>query len=268
MVISKSRRAGFFAELTTVIRHIKKVKDENKKIHIEWDKYNSLYYDSNFGENVWEYFFEQVDITENEKIDYVLNDYIALHPIEQLTLRQTFNKIYMEYIKLNENTQRLINENVKLVDKNTLGLHIRKTDKFLCDSFNEPMALPIDDELVFKLINEKLELGYDKIFLATDCSETYNKYYEKYKNLIINIDRIRGNGVNAIHTNNQGSGYYKGLEALLDTYILSECGFLIRSTSNLSSFSMFININLECININEIYRNDIREHEFNIYSKI
>lgn len=268
MIISKSRKAGFFAELTTVIRHIKKVKDENKKIHIDWNKGNSLYYDSNFGENVWEYFFDQVDIVENENIDYVLNDYILLHPIDQLNLRQTFNKIYMEHIKLNKSTQKLINENIKLVDKNTLGLHIRKTDKFLCNSFNEPMALPIDDELVFKLIDDKLESGYNKIFLATDCSETYDIFYKKYENFIINIDRIRGNGIDAIHTNPQGSGYYKGLEALLDSYILSECGFLIRSTSNLSSFSMFINVNLECININEIYRNDNREHEFNIYSKI
>jgi hypothetical protein len=198
----------------------------------------------------------------------VLDNYILLHPIDQLNLRQTFNKIYVDYIKLNEKTQKLINENIKLVNKNTLGLHIRKTDKFLCNSFNEPMALPIDDELVFKLIDDKLESGYNKIFLATDCSDTYNKFYKRYEKFIINVERIRSNGTNAIHTNPQGSGYYKGLEALLDTYILSECGFLIRSTSNLSSFSMFINLDLECINVNEIYRNDNREHEFNIYSKI
>lgn len=268
MVISKSRKAGFFAELTTVIRHLKKVKDENKKIYVDWNKNNSLYYDSNFGENVWEYFFEQIDVSEDRNIDYVLSDYIPLSPFNQLNLRQTFNKFYTEHIKLNEKTQKLVNQNIKLVNKNTLGLHIRKTDKFLGNKFNEPMSLPIDDEIVFKLIDDKLKLGFDKIFLATDCSETYEKYYNKYGDFIINIHRIRGTGINAIHTNNNGSGYYKGLEALLDCYMLSECGFLIRSTSNLSSFSMFINLNLDCININEIYRNDNREHEFNIYSKI
>ena len=130
------------------------------------------------------------------------------------------------------------------------------------------MSLPIDDEIVFKLIDDKLYEGFEKIYLATDCEETYNNFSKRYNNTIINVDRIRGINNNTIHTSNTNDGYRKGLEALIDCYMLSKCGFLLRSTSNLSSFSMFMNLDLECININEIYRNDIREHEFNIYSKI
>ena len=89
-----------------------------------------------------------------------------------------------------------------------------------------------------------------------------------YGDKMIDNIKLRGDGHNAIHTSNRNNGYIKGLESLIDSYILSNCGFLIRSTSNLSSFSMFLNLKLECININEIFRNDIREHEFNIYSKI
>jgi len=267
MIISKSRNAGFFAELTTVIRHIKKVRDENKSIYIDWNKSNSLYYDIDYGENVWEYFFEKIDGHLTPEIDYILNDYIPIKPIEGLNVRETFNKIYIDNIKLNQQTKNIIEQNLKLVNNKTLGLHLRKTDKFLGSFFNEPMSAPIEDELVFNIVDEKLN-NHNKIFLATDCSQTYNKFKTRYGNLVINLDRIRGNGTQSIHTSNREKGYKKGLECLIDSYILSNCGFLIRSTSNLSSFSMFLNLELDCININEIYRNDKREHEFNIISKI
>ena len=267
MVISNSRKAGFFAELTTVIRHIKQIKDNGNKIYVDWNKDNSLYYDVNYGENVWEYYFEKIDGNLENNIEYVLNDYISMDNYRDLNIRETFNKIYTEFIKLNEDTQNIINENIKIVNNNTLGVHVRKTDKFLGHSFNEPMAMPVDDELVFKLIDERL-MNYDNLFLATDCEDTYNNFKNYYGDKMINNFRLRGSGNNAIHTSNQNNGYKKGLECLIDSYILSNCGFLIRSTSNLSSFSMFLNLNLECININEIFRNDIREHEFNIYSKI
>jgi len=268
MVISNSRNAGLFAEITTVIRHLKKIKDENKKIKIDWNGSNSLYYEKEYGENVWEYYFEQIDDNvENEKIDYVLSDYIPISNIENLNIRETFNYYFKNFIRLNEKTNKIIEEEIKKVNKKTLGIHIRKTDKFLGQMFNEPMAIPIDDSKVFELIDNKI-IYYDNIFLATDCEYTYNSFKEKYKDILIENKRIRGNGIKAIHTDNKNNGYKKGLEALIDSYILSNCGFLIRSTSNLSSFSMFLNLDLDCININEIFRNDKREYEFNLISKL
>jgi hypothetical protein len=268
MVVSHSRKAGFFAELTTVIRHLKKVRDDDKLIFIDWNKQNSLYYDSRYGENVWEYYFNPIDIIKHDNIDYILNDYIDIYPINGLNVRETFSKIYSDNIVLNEKTKKIITDNNQTINENTLGVHIRKTDKFLCNQFNEPMSHPVDDKLVFNLIDKKLEKSFDRIFLATDCLDTYNTFIERYGNIIIKTERIRGFGTNAIHTSNGNDGYRKGLESLIDSYALSKCGFLIRSTSNLSSFSMFINLNLDCINLNEIYKNDNREHEFNIYSKI
>jgi hypothetical protein len=268
MVISNSRNAGFFAELTTVIRHIKKVRDENKFLYVDWNEQNSLYYDVNHGKNVWEYYYETIDGDLACEIDYILNDYITIKPLEGLNLRQTFSQIYNNNIKLNQHTKNIIERNLNLVDCKTLGVHLRKTDKFLGSSFNEQMAIPVEDELVFKIVDEKLANKiFDRVFLATDCDDTYKNFKSRYGNLIMTVERIRGTGTQAIHTSNRKNGYIKGLESLIDSYILSKCGFLIRSTSNLSSFSMFLNLNLECVNINEIFRGDKREHEFNIYSK-
>lgn len=266
MVISTSRNAGFFAELTTTIRHIKKAKEDGKKIYINWDKNNSLYYDEKYGENVWEYFFKQIDNDLDDNIDYKLDNYIPLTPFDGYNTRETFNKLYNSFIKLNEVTKKIIDENVKKVDSKTLGLHLRKTDKYIGKLFNEPMAIPIDDEKVFTII-DSLIIDFDKIYLATDCSDTYNLFLSKYSNIMIPNNKIRGCGLKSIHTSDKNNGYMKGLESLIDCYTLSNCGFLIRSTSNLSSFSMFLNLSLECININEMFRNDTREHEFNIYSK-
>lgn len=267
MVISNSARAGFFAELCNVLRHIKKVKEESRSIFVNWNANNSLYYDINYGQNVWEYYFNQIDGPFDESVDYQLFGYMDMSPYENMDMRKTFNFIYKNYIRLNLETQNIIEQQTKLVDKNTLGVHIRKTDKFLSKKFNEPMSHPVDDDLVYQIIDKKLE-SFKNIFLATDCEDTYTLYKKRYGNLLIENDRIRGRGEIAPHTSNTSNGYKKGLESILDCYILSNCGFLVRSTSNLSSFSMFINLDLECININEIYRNDLREHEFNIYSKL
>lgn len=266
MVISNSSRAGFFAELCNVIRHIKRIKEENNKVYVNWNETNSLYFDKDFGPNVWEYYFNPVDNLEENKITYQLHGYIDMIPYQGMDMRKTFNFVYTNYIKINQKTTNIINEELSKIDSNTLGIHIRKTDKFLSEKFNEPMSHPVDDQLVFEIVDKKME-SYNKIFLATDCQETYESYKKRYGSKIIETDRIRGIGDKAPHTSNNINGYKKGLESLLDSYILSNCGFLIRSTSNLSSFSMFMNLNLDCININEIFRNDTREHEFNIYSK-
>jgi hypothetical protein len=265
MIVSQSRKAGMFAELTTVIRHIKYVRDRNLKLFIDWNKNNSLYYDEKYGNNVWEFFFEKIDGEFDQNNQGVLNDYIDISNLPGLNIRQTFNKIYHDNVKLNKKTSEIIKEETYKVNNKTLGIHIRKTDKFLCEKFNEPMALPINDDLVFKII-DNLGHKYEKIYLATDCQETYENFYKNYKSVMIKNDRIRGLNNIAIHTKSDENNYTKGLESLIDSYVLSECGFLIRSTSNLSSFSMFLNLNLECININEIFRNDFREHEFNIKS--
>jgi hypothetical protein len=268
MVISRSRNVGLFAEITTTIRHIKVIKESNKKAFIDWNKNNSLYYDERYGENVWEYYFNKVDGDFDNNVEGIFGNYIEMLQYDNLNIRETFNYIYNKYIKLNTKTQDIINESIKIVNSKTLGVHIRKTDKFLGVQFNEPMAIPVDDELVMKLIDDKLE-EYDSLFIATDCEETYEIFKNRYSDKIISNDnRIRGKGNIAPHTSDRNNGYEKGLECLIDCYILSNCGFLIRSTSNVSSFSMFLNLDLECININEIYRNDTREHEFNIISKI
>jgi hypothetical protein len=266
MVISNSSSAGFFAELCNVIRHIKKVKQEKKKIFINWNQNNSLYFEQDYGENVWEYFFDKIDPIDEDPIDYKLYGYIDMTPYETMNMRSTFNFIYNNFITLKDDVKSLIKKETTDINEKTLGVHIRKTDKFMVDKFNEPMAFPIDDNLVFEIIDNKIS-DFEKIFLATDCTETYNLYKKRYGSILLDNERIRGYGKKSIHTGNKLNGYKKGLECLLDSYILSNCGFLIRSTSNLSLFSMFMNLNLQCININEIFREDFREHEFNIYSK-
>jgi hypothetical protein len=233
---------------------------------VDWNHINSLYYDSEYGENVWEYYFEKIDGDFDSITENILNNYIEIKQVDGLNLRETFNKYYFEFIKLNSKTQEIIELNTSKVDSKTLGLHLRKTDKYNGSLFNEPMAIPIDDKLVVNLIDSVLN-NFDKIYLATDCIDTYEFFLNKYPKYIIPNNKLRGRGLNAIHTSNKNNGYIKGLESLIDCYSLSKCGFLIKSTSNLSCFSMFLNLKLECINLNEVFRDDKREHEFNIYSK-
>jgi hypothetical protein len=69
----------------------------------------------------------------------------------------------------------------------------------------------------------------------------------------------------SIHNNYpEISGYRKGLEVLVDCFMLSSCGHIIRSTSNVGSAAQFINLDLTHTNINEIELGDFREKEYNL----
>ena len=79
------------------------------------------------------------------------------------------------------------------------------------------------------------------------------------------IDAFRSYDHVSIHGNYPDiSGYKKGLDVVLDCYILSNCGHLIRSTSNVGSAAQFINLNLTHTNVNMIELGDNREQEYNL----
>ena len=268
MIHIDARPVGFFALLTTVLRHIKYAKDRNQKIWVYWNKTNCLYYEPSMGDNSWEYFFEPIKESETEPITQVLNNYIEIEAYPGLNIRQTFNHLYNTYVKVNVETQKIIDASINSagIDENTLGVHIRKTDRYMSEFYKDTLSLPTDDDKVFPLIDSKMK-DYKKLFLATDCVNTYALYKERYKDVIIdNDDIMRGADSFAVHTHHSGDGYRKGIDVILDSYRLSKCGYLVLSTSNVSCMSMFMNLSLRCININEIFRNDTRIHEFNIYS--
>jgi hypothetical protein len=266
MIISKASQKGFFACFLDTMRHIRHCEVFKKECYIHWGQ-ESLYYDNENGENVWEYYFENINTFNNNQIGY-LSDYIELFEYDDLDFKQSMNYLINTYVKIKPFVLEIIDNLIK-IDENVLGLHIRKTDKNTPHFHGESeIALPLDNEIYFKHIDDNLKY-FDKIFLASDDIETINIFIEKYGDKIIyNKDCFRSSGNISIHAHHKDiSGFKKGLDVLIDCLCLSRCKYLIKSTSNVSSTAQFFNLNLKSLNLNEIYKGDNRERDYNIYSE-
>jgi hypothetical protein len=266
MIISRASQKGFFACFLDTMRHIRHCEVFKKDFYIYWGE-ESLYYDNNYGKNVWEYYFENINIFDNNQTGN-LSDYIELFEYDDLNFRQSMNHLINKYVKIKPFILDIIDNLVK-TDDNVLGVHIRKTDRYLpqLHGLNET-SIPLDNEIYFKHIDDNLKY-FDKIFLASDDTETINIFIEKYGDKILyNKECFRSNGDVSIHAHYKNiSGFKKGLDVLIDCLCITRCKYLIKSTSNVSSTAQFFNLNLKSINLNEIYKKDMTEQDYNIYSE-
>lgn len=246
---------GFFALANDAARRISECIRDNEQWHIKWGA-ETLYYDPIYGENVWEYYFKQ---PYSLKTPYThVSDYTELVYLKP-SFRETMNYIYSNYFVMNEKTEKCISKNYDLfLNNKVLGVHIRRTDKFLIGMHgttikHTPVNLDLFTEEIDKIVNE-----YDYIYLASDCEDACLYMKQKYKKkLIYNLNAIRGKGTVSIHNNFSNiSGYAKGLNVLTDVILLSKCHHLIRSSSNVSITSLYLNLNLTHLNLNEKYLND------------
>lgn len=256
MTIIEGNEAGFFALCNDTARHISHCIFNNNRWFIKWGK-ETLYYDKNIGENVWEYYFKS--IYPYEKEDNVVRDCIELKLIKGDSFRSTMNYIYSNFFILNDKVKRIIEPHLPLFEEQKiLGIHIRRTDKFLQHYRGTTLSqMPVDLDIFKKEIDEIVD-DYNFIYLATDCSIAVEYMKSIYgAKLIYNKNCIRGNNEQGVHTGYRDiSGYTKGLNVLTDVILLSKCKHLIRSSSNVSVTSLYLNLDLTHLNVNEKYLND------------
>jgi len=263
MKIINSNDAGFFAVCNDTARHISQCISNNEKWYINWES-NCLYYDRSYGKNVWEYYFKQTYQLDNTPHTKVRNC-IDLKLLPKSNFRQTMHYIYKNFFIINDKTEANLKPHTDLFESNNiLGVHIRRTDKFLINyKGTTTKEAPVDLEL-FKKEIDAIAGEYDYIFLATDCIDACTYMKNVYgKKLIYNINAIRGKGTTTIHTDSRDiSGYIKGLDVLTDVILLSKCKHIIRSTSNVSIAALYMNLNLTQLNVNEKYLGDDESKNF------
>jgi hypothetical protein len=146
--------------------------------------------------------------------------------LSRLTKEEIWHHYYRKYIFLKEEIKAKINDFYaqRLRGNNILGLHIRKTDK------RSEQAIPHDSRFI-KAVNSYLSAHAEgKIFLATDCRKTLEKFEKRYGDKLIYTDAIRGTGSMGIHFENDNKRL-KGEQILQDVYILSKCNYFIGSLS-------------------------------------
>lgn len=126
-----------------------------------------------------------------------------------------------------------------------IGIHLRGTDKI----WGGKKILPEDCmPFIDKILDEN---NNAKIFLATDDPDYIQPIVEKYGDIVKYTDSQRDK--ENIFLVNKGSNYQKGLDVLIDCLLLSKCNFLIKSSSAVSEFAIYFNLNLHNNSINLQY---------------
>ncbi len=216
-----------------------------------------LYYKKELGPNWWEYYFEPIHLQNNieshertiiREDDYYLNAKIII--FESNTSIERMNYLVKKYIKPKQCVTNKVNKFKQANFENNyiIGVHYRGTDKI--QEANQVGFNAIFEEIVLIVSAIPLHRNY-KIFIATD--EFYFLYYMIYKfgDKVCYLPCHRSvNGV-PIHYDLAFDPYIKGEEALLDCLLLASANVLIRTSSNLSLCSRYINPFQRTIELNQ-----------------
>jgi len=255
-IIKSNRNAGFFSCLLGIIYYAF-VNIKNDCVpYILWQNPK---YMNNPNDNVFDYFFDQknVLISNNCKIinenGLRINDILKLAKSNNFTFREQMNIMFYKVCKLNNNYRYIIDEYCNKYDIiNKFGIHIRRTDRYVGGKgliYAGPNLDLINKYLINKNINN--------LYLATDCTDTHNLFSNNFN--CNSYASIRSNGIKGIHDNNYitNGNKIKGEEALIESYLLSKCKYLIRTTSNFTIFSLILNPQLSYEDLCKTYKNEI-----------
>lgn len=203
-------------------------------------------------------------------------------PTKYKSLKDNFklaNQLFNKYFKLDDEIINICNNFLMKFDANkVLGIHFRGTDKL---KVNWVKHISIEEFILildYHLKNNK----YDIIYIASDCSEFKKKitniYSDKYKILTLeqklsdNNDALHMNRIKKVNdvikkikksTNIDDKIKYENelkIETkinekqlnnlILDSFILSKCNFVLKTHSQVSSFSKIFNPNLKIYRLN------------------
>lgn len=148
-------------------------------------------------------------------------------------------RIYNQYMHLQQDIQFKIESDVaELIGKvhgKVLGVHVRGVDWRKTRIAGHPVALMEEDYL--QATQDMMEdLGYEKIFLASDSESTINLFRTKFGNKLITTQSIRTSesAGDLVIFNEKNDGFQMGFEVLRDAYALSSCHSLLCGLSYVS----------------------------------
>ena len=281
ITVIESTEAGFFANFCDVIRHIIRAEERGEKWFVNWTG-NSPYYDAGKGINVWEYYFKQ-PLKYGDILDKELRFVRGYCEIDQKgqAFRDKFNEIITKYIHLNDEMQFKVDNfaDALNIGPHTIGIHYRGTDKHSGHVFGEPSsARPLPayrytDKAKALIDNESY--SFTNVFVMTDDEYALGVMRTEMPSINYIANITRGEPHKPVHSrlNNstacdEASGYRRGMEVVLEVFLLSKCGYVIRSTSNVGSTAQFINKDLPHYNINEVWLGDTREQEYGLITML
>jgi len=145
------------------------------------------------------------------------------------------NKVYTNILKIkDEYLEKFEKKKIELgIDKDTLGIQIRGTDK--------KQELPeIQIERIFNSIDSTQK---EKIFVATDDRYYLDSLLNRYGSRIIYDDSLQiSSGSQSIHHNCSNRSQVN-IEVLSSVYLLYNCKYFLYSFSNVSLLALILGVN-------------------------
>lgn len=216
--------------------------------YIDVESFTDVYFDKTSSDKCsFQHFFKET--IKNIKIDYnfnlplfnalKVNNYDVNDLLYKYENRVKAKYLIEKYLTPTDIITNKIDNYYKLFDdKKILGVHVRLTDH---DCHGELLSL----DKYFDNIDSNIT-NYDNLYLMTDEANIIDKFKARYNSLIILDDIIRSENGEAIHVDTTlTDNYKKGEDIIIETWLLSKCDRIIVTNSNISTFAISLNPELE-----------------------
>lgn len=261
-------RRGFFSIILAILDEIST--NSEKEIHI---KLNRSMFNDNPEDNMWDYYFEPVQSSNNGKSSYRPSFNIRPYRDALITESQKhlelFSKIVKDKIRIKSDILKKVESFKKenFGNKKIIGVHCRGSNIMLSINSVSHLFQKVPIERYFEEIDKWLIEGYDNIFLATDDERIFKKFTERYGHKLIHYSSKRSDSDTVIcHYPRDNEGRPIGInftprelgeEVLIDCLLLSESDFLISGSSNIPAMAKFFNPDLRSKNFDLKYKSRI-----------
>ena len=268
--------AGFGACLLTALNYIRYCEREGLTpvVHID-ASCNTRFLDPDWGDNVWEQYFEPVGPYSSETLQRMLAD--PAHARQVWDLRHVDDSMPA---KINADRDSIFSwtfgqwrtdapedieawfEEQRRKGRETIRKHVRvkphvmqKVDAFVESEMRGRYILgvhirgtdlhyapPVSPAEYFEPIEGYLEAHPGTaIFLATDQLQYLEVMQKRYGRRVLSYDCLRSATSTAPFEMKVGSPYQKGEDVLIDILLLSKCEFMIRGASNVPEMALYFN---------------------------
>lgn len=249
LINPKHHGAGMFSYIWEVLRGIHRFPNETYYVRFGREScyFDEQLYQQQDIDNVWEYYFEQLNefhdnITEIVNISSDPNsEYrdVFMESDDYITRTLEYHNIINKHIKLLPHVSEKIEDfyNTYFKDKKILGIHCRGTDhpdKKDIEYYIDQIALYIDD--------------YDYIFIASDEQYRVDCIKQAFGDKVIEYNVTTRSASSAplhYHTEFQCSKYHIGEDVIIEAFLLAKTNYLLCCTgSNVNFFVRALNPNL------------------------
>lgn len=267
------RDCGMFSNVNEVIERARIYESDRRKFFVKWR--SSPYYDSNRGENVWDYYFEQPfsHIQYNwfmpKLIDASIlanyNDNIIAHHVNgelsSTSKRVLANRLVNRYIYLKPAIWKKINKVWNSWNCNdVIGVHIR--GRAFAQRHGGCLTSMLDNDYFYKYYFMKItsllsQKKSRKVLICSDSQDVIDAAKKEYGRKLLTYNACRSKFGEMHHDRVENSGmkfdvYQLGEDVIIEAYLLSFCNVFIHGRSSVSNFVLANNPYSKSINIYEL----------------